>query len=181
MIKTILVPIDGSEHAQKAVELAGDIAGKYDAKVKLLYVRPEGPLPESLRHLAAVEYGLQSRPETPPGQPTTVLRPSDGGDAEISRKLGDKLRKAVDQLDLVPPRTEVVRQLSTGLAVNFVGLGATIVGIQATTGLLFAKSLSAAGRSPTASSTSRSRLPPISSFVSRLSLVSTLGMCSSLL
>jgi nucleotide-binding universal stress UspA family protein len=91
MIKTILVPIDGSEHAQKAVELAGDIAGKYDAKVKLLYVRPEGPLPESLRHLAAVEYGLQSRPETPPGQPTTVLRPSSGGDAEISRKLGEKL------------------------------------------------------------------------------------------
>mmetsp|Transcript_8756 Transcript_8756/g.35469 ORF Transcript_8756/g.35469 Transcript_8756/m.35469 type:complete len:275 (-) Transcript_8756:112-936(-) len=63
-------------------------------------------------------------------------------------KLGDKLRKAVDQLDLVPPRTEVVRQLSTGLAVNFVGLGATIVGIQATTGLLFAKSLSAAAASP---------------------------------
>uniref|UniRef100_A0A7S0IA47 Uncharacterized protein n=1 Tax=Micromonas pusilla TaxID=38833 RepID=A0A7S0IA47_MICPS len=63
-------------------------------------------------------------------------------------KLGDKLRKAVDQLDLVPPRTEVVRQLSTGLAVNFVGLGATIVGIQATTGLLFAKSLSAAAAAP---------------------------------
>lgn len=63
-------------------------------------------------------------------------------------KLGDKLRKAVDQLDLVPPRTEVVRQLSTGLAVNFVGLGATIVGMQATTGLLFAKSLSAAAAAP---------------------------------
>ena len=63
-------------------------------------------------------------------------------------KLGDKLRKAVDQLDLVPPRTEVVRQLSTGLAVNFVGLGATIVGMQATTGLLFAQSLSAAAAAP---------------------------------
>ena len=48
----------------------------------------------------------------------------------------------------MPPRTEVVRQLSTGLAVNFVGLGATIVGIQATTGLLFAKSLSAAAAAP---------------------------------
>ena len=53
MIKTILVPIDGSEHAQKAVELAGDIAGKYNARVKLLYVCPEGALPEPLRHLIA--------------------------------------------------------------------------------------------------------------------------------
>jgi hypothetical protein len=32
--------------------------------------------------------------------------------------------------------------------VNFVGLGATIVGMQATTGLLFAKSLSAAPFTP---------------------------------
>lgn len=63
-------------------------------------------------------------------------------------RLGEKLRKSATQLNLVPPRTEVVRQLSTGLTVNFVGLGATIVGLQATTGLLFAKSLTAAAASP---------------------------------
>jgi hypothetical protein len=38
-------------------------------------------------------------------------------------RLGEKLRKSATQLNLVPPRTEVVRQLSTGLTVNFVGLG----------------------------------------------------------
>jgi hypothetical protein len=37
-------------------------------------------------------------------------------------KLGAKLQSAVTQLDLVPPRAEVVKQLSTGLTVNFVGL-----------------------------------------------------------
>ena len=37
MIKTILVPTDGSEHANKAVELAADIAGKYGAKVIILH------------------------------------------------------------------------------------------------------------------------------------------------
>jgi hypothetical protein len=63
-------------------------------------------------------------------------------------KLGAKLQSAVTQLDLVPPRAEVVKQLSTGLTVNFVGLGATIVGLQATTGILFAKSLTAAAASP---------------------------------
>jgi hypothetical protein len=63
-------------------------------------------------------------------------------------RLGDKLRKSAEQLNLVPPRAEVVRQLSTGLTVNFGGLGATIVGLQATCGILFAKSLTAAAASP---------------------------------
>ena len=63
-------------------------------------------------------------------------------------RLGERLRKSATQLNLVPPRTEVVRTLSTGLAVNFVGLGATIVGLQATTGLLFAKTLTVAAQSP---------------------------------
>ncbi|MEX2454006.1 MAG: universal stress protein [Rhodospirillaceae bacterium] len=38
MIKTILVPTDGSEHASKAIDLAADIASKYDAKIVLLHV-----------------------------------------------------------------------------------------------------------------------------------------------
>mmetsp|Transcript_10032 Transcript_10032/g.24715 ORF Transcript_10032/g.24715 Transcript_10032/m.24715 type:complete len:287 (+) Transcript_10032:70-930(+) len=63
-------------------------------------------------------------------------------------RLGEKLRQSATQLSLVPPRTEVVRMLSTGLAVNFVGLGATIIGLQATTGLLFAKALTAAAATP---------------------------------
>jgi hypothetical protein len=63
-------------------------------------------------------------------------------------RLGNKLQSAVQELDLVPPRADVVRQLSTGLTVNFIGLGATIIGLQATTGVLFAKSLSAAAAAP---------------------------------
>ena len=38
MIKKILVPVDGSKHSVKAVELASDIASKYDAEVILLHV-----------------------------------------------------------------------------------------------------------------------------------------------
>lgn len=47
MIKTILVPTDGSDHANKAVELAADIASKYGAKVVILHVL--------LRHASAAE------------------------------------------------------------------------------------------------------------------------------
>ncbi|MFQ5953933.1 MAG: universal stress protein [Kiloniellales bacterium] len=56
MIMTILVPVDGSEHASKAVQLAADIAEKYDARLVLLNVLPRGPLPEALRHWAEVEH-----------------------------------------------------------------------------------------------------------------------------
>ena len=38
MIKKILVPTDGSDHANKAVELAADLAAKYDADLVVLHV-----------------------------------------------------------------------------------------------------------------------------------------------
>ena len=38
MIKTIVVPTDGSAHAKKAIDLAGDIAEKYGARMVILHV-----------------------------------------------------------------------------------------------------------------------------------------------
>ena len=38
MIKTILVPTDGSGHAKKAIDLAADIAEKYGARMVILHV-----------------------------------------------------------------------------------------------------------------------------------------------
>jgi nucleotide-binding universal stress UspA family protein len=37
MIKTIVVPTDGSAHAKKAIDLAADIAEKYDARIVILH------------------------------------------------------------------------------------------------------------------------------------------------
>lgn len=48
-IKAILVPTDGSDQADKAVDLASDIALKYGAKLVLLYVMWRGPSLEKLR------------------------------------------------------------------------------------------------------------------------------------
>jgi nucleotide-binding universal stress UspA family protein len=62
MIKTILVPTDGSDHAEKAVTLAADIAEKYGAKLVLLHVLPSGPLPESVRRMAEVEHLVSDAP-----------------------------------------------------------------------------------------------------------------------
>ncbi|MEO3428584.1 universal stress protein [Pelagibius sp. CAU 1746] len=38
MFKHLLVPVDGSEHAARAVDVAGDLARHYGAKVTLLHV-----------------------------------------------------------------------------------------------------------------------------------------------
>jgi nucleotide-binding universal stress UspA family protein len=51
----ILVAIDGSEHAWKAVELAADLARARDAEVIVLHVVPFEPLPESLVAFARAE------------------------------------------------------------------------------------------------------------------------------
>jgi len=54
MIKTILVPTDGSDHARKAVDLAGDLAGKYGARLVLLYVVTDRLTPADVRALSNV-------------------------------------------------------------------------------------------------------------------------------
>ena len=38
MIKTIIVPTDGSQHANNAIELAAEIAAKFDARLVILQV-----------------------------------------------------------------------------------------------------------------------------------------------
>jgi len=57
VMKKILVATDGSDHALRAVQLAGDIAGKYDAEVIALHVNDNRDLSEAECHMAEVEYG----------------------------------------------------------------------------------------------------------------------------
>lgn len=59
MFETILVPVDGSVHALKSADMAGDLAAKYDAKVILLHVMEKaggGRIPEELRELERIEH-----------------------------------------------------------------------------------------------------------------------------
>jgi nucleotide-binding universal stress UspA family protein len=55
-MKRILVALDGSEHSDKALDLAADLAAKYDAELVLLHVLPDRPLSDAERHMAEVEY-----------------------------------------------------------------------------------------------------------------------------
>lgn len=55
-MQRILVALDGSEHSDKALDLASDIAGKYGSELVLLHVVSDRPLSEAERHMAEVEY-----------------------------------------------------------------------------------------------------------------------------
>jgi len=56
MVKKILVAIDGSSHAKKAVAFAGDFASRYDASVKLVHVVQEDRIPDEMKELFEVEH-----------------------------------------------------------------------------------------------------------------------------
>ncbi len=54
-VKTILVPTDGSREADRAVDLASEIAGKYGANLVLFYAMWRGPSLEQLRSTVDVK------------------------------------------------------------------------------------------------------------------------------
>ncbi|CAL5358064.1 unnamed protein product [Camellia sinensis] len=56
-------------------------------------------------------------------------------------RLSDRLRRTANDPSKAPPRADVVKSLKNGIALNLLGMGAAILGMQATVGLLVAKAL----------------------------------------
>ncbi|KAK7269881.1 hypothetical protein RIF29_22664 [Crotalaria pallida] len=56
-------------------------------------------------------------------------------------RLSEKLRKTANEPTKAPPRADVVKSLKNGIVMNLLGMGAAILGMQATVGLLVAKAL----------------------------------------
>ena len=59
MLKHILVASDASTPSNRAVELAADLAAKYDAALSILHVVRQMQLPDELRDMAEVEHIAQ--------------------------------------------------------------------------------------------------------------------------
>ena len=96
MFETILVAVDGSDHSDQAVHLAADIATKYDARLTLLHVCPEGSVPEGLRRLASVEFAMPSgpaaaRPDLSEGVGRIVDPARESSEAASSAEIYEKL------------------------------------------------------------------------------------------
>ncbi|KAG5526412.1 hypothetical protein RHGRI_032629 [Rhododendron griersonianum] len=56
-------------------------------------------------------------------------------------RLSDKLRRTANEPSKAPPRADVVKSLKKSMVLNLLGMGAAVLGMQATVGLLVAKAL----------------------------------------
>jgi len=56
MIGKVLAAVDGSEAARRALDFAGDLAGRYEAELVLVSVAPSLEVPEALMRFAAAEH-----------------------------------------------------------------------------------------------------------------------------
>ncbi|KAL2324228.1 hypothetical protein Fmac_023286 [Flemingia macrophylla] len=56
-------------------------------------------------------------------------------------RLSEKLQRTANDPTKAPPRADVVKGLKNGIIMNLLGMGAAILGMQATVGLLVAKAL----------------------------------------
>lgn len=56
-------------------------------------------------------------------------------------RLSEKLRRTANEPSKAPPRADVVRSLKNGIGLNLLGMGAALLGMQATVGFLVAKAL----------------------------------------
>lgn len=62
MISNILIPVDGSEHSQKALHLGCDLAKKYGAAVHLMHIT-ESPIRDQTMVLGGAAVTLHASPE----------------------------------------------------------------------------------------------------------------------
>ncbi|XP_058191361.1 protein TIC 21, chloroplastic-like isoform X2 [Rhododendron vialii] len=56
-------------------------------------------------------------------------------------RLSDKLRRTANEPSKAPPRADVLKSLKKSIVLNLLGMGAAVLGMQATVGLLVAKAL----------------------------------------
>ena len=116
MIKTILVPTDGSDHAGKAVALASDIAEKYGAKLVILHVLRRGGLTEEARHMAEVEHlaepaaaGGPFAANTPASSAAVLQRSRSEDEGRIQSRIGERILGAAE----MTARDNNVEQIET--------------------------------------------------------------------
>lgn len=91
MLKKILVAVDGSSHSVKAVQLATDLAGKYDAEIILLHVLLRGHMPDGLKKALEIEVGGRAaRPENLVNMPQEIMaRVKSKGETQLSLEALD--------------------------------------------------------------------------------------------
>lgn len=149
-MERIMVALDGSEHSEKALDLASDIAAKYGAELVLLHVMPDQPLTDAERHMLEVEYlddiaaSLNAFALEPPGDPSIRAQRVLQHYADVARQFREALgRRLISQararardkgvrsvqhvLEHGEPASTILR-LAKGLRVDAIFLGSRGLG-----------------------------------------------------
>lgn len=84
-IRNILVPVDGSPEADKAVGFAADLAARFDAGLHLLHVHLIGHVPDEIRKLSDLPG------EERPGLSVGAAHAAPGLPREVTEDIGRKL------------------------------------------------------------------------------------------
>ncbi|MDX1608497.1 MAG: universal stress protein [Halofilum sp. (in: g-proteobacteria)] len=95
MIKKILVPVDGSEHSDRAVELGSDLASKYGAPLVLLQVLLSGHVPNDIRKLS--DKAGEERPALTMGAAHVEAYLPDEVREDIADKLLERARATAEK------------------------------------------------------------------------------------
>ena len=123
MFKTILVATDNSEHSCKAVELAGDIASKYGAKLILFHVIQPQKINQELRHMVDIEYLMDQGPKLTKAasdQPSTLteglvkLNANAADSYQYLKLLAEQILRQANKLALKHGIDDAVSQIGDG-------------------------------------------------------------------
>lgn len=95
MLRNILVPVDGSEHAENAVAFAADLASKYGARLHLVHVLLTGHVPDEIRNLSDKE-GREEPPMAVGGGYVEAQLPRDVLE-DIAQKLLERAQRTAGE------------------------------------------------------------------------------------
>jgi nucleotide-binding universal stress UspA family protein len=73
MIKRVLVALDGSDHATRAVDLACEMASRFDAELIAVHVISDEPISQAERRMAEAEFEPEVAPDFDAAPPPEVL------------------------------------------------------------------------------------------------------------
>ncbi len=113
MIERLLVAVDGSDHARRAADLAGDLAARYEAQLVVVHVLVYRRLPDAVRRMAEIEHLVE--PAASPA-PSLLRWPQEESaeDARIIAALGEKILDETERRARDKGAREVVRCLLQG-------------------------------------------------------------------
>ncbi len=102
MIKTILVPVDGSAHSRKALEFAAELASRYQASMHLLHIAQQ-PMADQVLTLGAASIMVSgTRADLDKAGRKVIEAAADlarrGGAADITTEVtsGDPAKRILD-------------------------------------------------------------------------------------